>query len=123
MRPEVIQICWWVAMVTLLCQPVQAGGRRAAEHSDARAEYLLDSKQPAVSMRSARASTSTEKPLQGRRLVLGGRQDDRDDGSQENGKGRKYKKLTLLHFNSRVGEVRVEPVFGHVNGAQFSIGF
>ena len=123
MRPEVIQICWWLAAVTLLCQPVQAGGRRAAERSGDRTEYVLDSKQPAGSTRSAKVSTSTEQILGGRPLVLSGRQGDRDDGSQENGKGRKYKKLTLLHFNSKVGEVRVEPVFGHVNGAQFSIGF
>ena len=36
---------------------------------------------------------------------------------------REHKAITLFHFNSQFGEVAVQPVFGHVNGAQLSLGF
>ena len=36
---------------------------------------------------------------------------------------RERKPLTLVGFNSRFGEVAVQPVIRQVNGAQFSLGF
>ena len=36
---------------------------------------------------------------------------------------REHKTITLFHFNSQFGDVRVQPVFGRVNGAQLSVGF
>ena len=36
---------------------------------------------------------------------------------------REHKPITLLQFNSKFGDVKVQPVFGRVNGAQLSLGF
>ena len=33
------------------------------------------------------------------------------------------KKLTLFRFESKLGDISVQPVMGSVNGAQFSLGF
>jgi hypothetical protein len=33
------------------------------------------------------------------------------------------KQITLFHINSKFGDVAVQPVFGSIQGAQFSIGF
>jgi hypothetical protein len=76
-----------------------------------------------MSSRYEKVGASTAKSVEGRRLVVGGHQTPGDGETEEKDRSRKYKKITLLHFNSRLGEVRLEPVFGHVNGAQFSIGF
>ena len=37
--------------------------------------------------------------------------------------GGERKTLTLFHFNSKFGRVGVQPLFGSVKGAQFSLGF
>jgi hypothetical protein len=37
--------------------------------------------------------------------------------------GQRRKAVTLFRFNSKLGEVAVQPVFGAAKGAQFSLGF
>jgi hypothetical protein len=34
-----------------------------------------------------------------------------------------HRPLTLFHLDSKFGNIAVQPVVGHVNGAQFSLGF
>jgi hypothetical protein len=46
-----------------------------------------------------------------------------NDESEAASTKRERKRVTLFRFGSNVGEIAVQPVFGSVNGAQFSLGF
>lgn len=121
MRRNLIGCCGWLMAVGLACQPATAGDRKSAKrgHEEV-AEFSGGTKINAFSQRSemlgarafeARSSTA--------RTQLSGRRAEQHTEAPARGR----KEVTLFRFHSTMGEVAVQPVFGQVNGAQFSLGF
>ena len=78
----------------------------------------------AVSLRYETPGATTVRPFEARYSA------STDHGSSKDNKrgnalgpANEHKQLTLFHFNSRFGDLAVQPVMGQVNGAQLSLGF
>jgi hypothetical protein len=108
--------------VGLACPSAKAGDRNSAGTRPERQEVrLVIEKHFALMSRPEKASIEVIRPF---RTSSGKATERRSGESEEDSEGRhEHKSLTLFRFNSKFGEVAVKPVIGHVNGAQFSIGF
>lgn len=111
----------------ILATPLAYAGDRKSNSQDSKSElFASDYKARAVlvSGRSEQPSPSAVKLLDGGDSVLaskrlGGHEEKETSGEPK----REHKPLTLFRFDSKLGEVKVQPVFGKVTGAQFSLGF
>ena len=134
-----LKSCWWVLlmMVGFAFQSAQAGDRKggsAAREARAAAPFEVGVSAAAraaggsVAAREARVAAQEDFAL----TPVSHRGSSRWISAQEEAptsrKGapthpRDRKKLTLLRFDSKLGNISVQPVIGSVNGAQFSLGF
>lgn len=110
--------CGLLAVIGLTCQSAEAGDLKSASRSE---------KPILVTPAAAPASPVNDN---GRTVVTVGLFEKGYEVGAERGSKREtekppreHKAITLFHFNSQFGDVRVQPVFGRVNGAQLSVGF
>jgi hypothetical protein len=109
--------CFFAAVAFAAAHPVYAGDRKgSASAHDARAASAA----PAAAL-SALGNDDAKRGRGGDTFVFFPPGDERKESAAAS--PRERKSLTLLRFDSRFGEVSVEPVIGSVKGAQFSIGF
>jgi len=125
MRRNLIPSYGLLVAISLACQSARAGDRKSAARLQEPKEQIL------VMQKGDTTSARYEltRPLlitfpEGRNSVS----TDRRSGSlieksDSDTRAHEHKPLTLFHMDSKVGEITVQPVIGHVNGAQFSIGF
>lgn len=116
-------ICGLLVVIGLVCHPAQAGdrksGRRIIQENAAADEFFIPQKERTMSIRSEMIDPAAA------RAAVSRKHRSNDDGEKEDrpAPARERKRLILFHINSKVGDIAVQPVFGPVNGAQFSIGF
>ena len=103
------------------CEPAQAGDRKssAARTREASAEGTIKREGHVVAVEHDLFAASNVKGAR--------RSPGFDDASARQSdsalvSGRR-KPITLFRFNTSLGEVAVQPVFGAAKGAQFSLGF
>jgi hypothetical protein len=72
-------------------------------------------------VRSGRSNVSLASPFEGRYSDFG-RRLAVDEKENSNGP-KEHKSLILFHLDSKLGEIKVQPVIGKVTGAQFCLGF
>ena len=125
MGRNLVGSCGLLIAIGLAGYPARAGDRKSARRvQEAVEEVLIAPKGSAISPRYEMAGASTGKPFEARSSVLritdragtGVREDAAAPASE-------HKQLTVFHFDSKFGDIAVQPVIGHVNGAQFSLGF
>lgn len=103
----------------LVCQPAQAGDRKSTGRVQETARAILVSPGATTTeMAYERRSALTVGVFETGYAVSATRGVERERASV-----REHQPLTLFHFNSKFGDVAVQPVIGKVNGAQFSLGF
>jgi hypothetical protein len=106
------------ALIGLACPSAEAGDLKSATQST-RAVLVTPAAMPAAPANSEKQPAGTvglfENGYGVREARVSGREKDRPP--------REHKTITFYHFNSQFGEVKVQPVFGRVNGAQLSLGF
>jgi hypothetical protein len=111
----------------LACQLAQAGDRKpdARRIRESREEIAVAHKMLTTTALYERISLSTVTPSEAKYSVSAERPliEARERESLVAPAKSDHKSLTLFHLNSRVGDIVIQPVFGHVKGAQFSIGF
>jgi hypothetical protein len=120
-----VGVCGLLVAIGLACQPAQAGDRKSARRDhEASEDIIVPSKTHAVSLKYELTGASTAKTFEAGSSASVGRRSSRDRGTPTaDAPAREHRRLTLFHINSKIGDIAVEPVIGHVNGAQFSIGF
>jgi len=107
----------------LACQPAQAGDRKSTGGvQESKRAVLVSHNVYAGSIAGEITGAPASRPF-----ALSYSADPRSGSGSEKeeaaARSHEHKALTLFRFNSTFGEVAVQPVIGHVNGAQFSIGF
>jgi hypothetical protein len=125
MRRNLVGSCALLAAIGVVCQPAFAGDRKSASQvQEAEKEILVSRKAHAVSVRSEMAGASVARPFEARYPASPDHRFARDNEREIAATpAREHKPLTLFHLNSKFGDIAVQPVIGHVNGAQFSLGF
>lgn len=115
MARGLIGACGFSVLFGLVCQSAQAGDRKSTGGVQESKRAVL------IAISSETTGASASRPLALSYSV------DRRSGSGKDeelaARTHEHKTLTLFRFNSNFGEVAVQPVIGHVNGAQFSVGF
>jgi len=107
--------CGLLAVIGLLGQSAEAGDQKSATREE---KAVLVTPAPAAPVNDDRRAVGTVG------LFEDGSQLRTERSKRETEKPpREHKTITLFHFNSQFGDVRVQPVFGRVNGAQLSVGF
>jgi hypothetical protein len=118
-----------VIAIGLVCPSADAGDRKSSgrELQESKMEIFgspLKTRTILVSGRSEQPGSSAGRLFEGSDSILASK---RLGGHEEKGTSgepkREHKSLTLFQFDSKLGEVKVQPVFGKVTGAQFSLGF
>ncbi len=121
MGRNLVGFCGLLVAIGLACQPAQAGDRKSTGQLQETAKAIL------IAPETRAAATTHERPGASTVGVFEhGYSVSAPRGStrgKENAPAREHKPPTLFHFNSKFGEVAVQPVIGKVNGAQFSVGF
>jgi hypothetical protein len=122
MARDLIGACGLSLVIGLVCQPAEAGDRKSTGGlQESKRAVLVTHNADAGSIPGATIGTSANRPFALDYSV------DHRPGSGKEGEAaartHARKTLTLFRFNSNFGEVDVQPVIGHVNGAQLSIGF
>ena len=128
MGRTVLGFCGLLVVISFPFQSTHADDRKSAGHEiqelKGTAHSPRETHAMSVSMpvQSERVSASVANPFEGRasdlidhRLV--------GDGKENSSRPRDYKKITLLRLDSKLGEIKVQPIIGKVTGAQFSLGF
>ena len=121
MGRDLIGVFGFSVVVGLVCQPAQAGDRKSTGGVQESKRAVL----VAPNTYAGLPPGETNGASPSRPFALSYPVDRRSNGKEEEAaaRARERKTLTLFRFNSNFGEVAVQPVIGHVNGAQFSIGF
>jgi hypothetical protein len=120
---------FWALLFALgfISHPAHAGDRKTSQHpAEARQDLLSPAKNRTLVVRYEKVNASSAaNSFEERRYLIFADNPARHVSETENGaeSRHEHKPLTLFQFNSKLGKVAVEPVVGHVNGAQFSIGF
>ena len=129
MKRRLLESCGLlIAIIFVSAQPLHAGDRKSSGReiqeskldlfaSSSKSRAILVSGRPEPGPAGGRLFEDSNSLLASKRL--GGHEQRENSGEPK----REHKSLTLLHFNSKLGEVKVQPVFGKVTGAQFSLGF
>jgi hypothetical protein len=110
--------CGLFALIGLACQSAEAGDLKSATQST-KALLVTPTALPAAPANSGRQPAGTVGLFENGYGV----KEARVSGREKEKPPREHKTITLYHFNSQFGEVKVQPVFGRVNGAQLSLGF
>ncbi|HEX4666696.1 MAG TPA: hypothetical protein VH207_08845 [Chthoniobacterales bacterium] len=120
-----VVFCGLLVAIGLACQPAQAGDRRSATRgNDALDDIFILSERRGVAPKYEAVGAWTAKSFAAGSSVSARRRSSRESGTPTaDSPAREHRRLTLFHINSKFGDIAVEPVIGHVNGAQFSIGF
>jgi hypothetical protein len=123
-----------LALVSLALQPARAGDRRSAEPK-ASASIQMALAAPATPMRTYSerahgrfeetsgfftANAPTTKFWQAGGKVLATEDEHKESAPTP---PRERKSLTFFRFDSKLGDVSVQPVIGALKGAQLSLGF
>ena len=120
---------FWALLFALgfVSHAAHAGDRKTSHHpAEATQDIVSPAKSHTLSLRYEKVNASTAgNSFEGRTHLIfadnpSRRMSETDNGAESR---HEHKPLTLFQFNSKLGKVAVEPVVGHVNGAQFSIGF
>jgi len=125
MRRNLIPSYGLLIAISLACQPARAGDRKsAARLQEPKEQILVTQKDQTTSARYELTRPLLITSLEGKNSVSA----DRRPGyliekSDSDTRSHEHKQLTLFHMNSKVGEITVQPLIGHVTGAQCSIGF
>ena len=125
MAREFMAIGGLLAAIAFACPSTEAGDRKSAttgtqeraEIAVRHANHLLLTTYESNTSAATHLLQRTYPASTVRRLVG---ESDRDDSDR---RARDRKPLTLFHLHSSMGEIAVEPVLGHVNGARLSIQF
>jgi hypothetical protein len=125
MGRNLIGSCAFLAVIGFVCQPLHAGDRRSsAPLHEANEVIFATQKAHTVSLRHEALGAAVIRPLETEYSV--------SDRRGPTGHGEKKKAaaarsehqgLTLFHFNSKLGDVAVQPVVSPAKGAQISISF
>jgi hypothetical protein len=118
-----------VIAIIVISPPAQAGDRKSDGRGsqDSKAELFASSHKAhavLVSRGSERPDPSSIKLFEDGDSILASKRLGGHEEKQTSGEAkREHKSLTLFRFDSKLGEIKVQPVFGKVTGAQFSLGF
>jgi hypothetical protein len=125
MKRNLVGSCGWLVAIGRACQPAHAGDRKSAgQVQEAKEEIVVARKVQAVSLRYEMVGASAARPFEARYSASADHRSSRDRGTENApAKASEHKPLTLYRFSSKFGDIAVQPVIGHVNGAQFSLGF
>jgi hypothetical protein len=121
---NLIGSCGLLVAIGLASQPAQAGDWKSGSPvHQAEKEIRVSWQTHAVSPRFQIADAAVTRSFE-----TGHPASDDSGSGREKGKAigvptKEHRALTLFHLNSRFGDIAVQPVIGHVNGAQFSLGF
>ena len=124
-----LKSCWLLTAIVLTSQVAQAGDRKSSgrEVQESKIEIFGPSQKTRtilVSGRSEQPNASAVRLFEGSESVLASKRLSGHEEKETSGEPKRERKpLTLLRFDSKLGEVKVQPVFGKVTGAQFSLGF
>jgi hypothetical protein len=120
-----IRSCGLLVAIGLAWHSARAGDRKTERFQEPQERMALAQKAHA----SSSAQFELARPLlitdfQGRSSVTSDRRspyliEKSDSDTQAHG----HKSLILFQMNSKVGQIKVKPLIGHVTGAQCSIGF
>ena len=120
-------ICLLLIAIIFASQSAQAGDRKSRDVQESKLELFASSHQThavLASGRSEQPDPATVRLFEAGDPVLAskrlGGHEEKENSSEAK---HEHKALTLFHFDSKLGEVKVQPVFGKVTGAQFSLGF
>ena len=125
MGRNLIGSCGFLAVMGFVCQPLHAGDRRSsAPLHEANEVIFAAQKAHPVSLRHEAIGAAVVKPLETEYSVSDRR---RSSGHSERKNAvaarSEHQGLTLFHFNSKLGDVAVQPVVSPAKGAQISISF
>src|ERR1041385_4511243 len=123
MGRNLVQSCGLLVAIGIAFQPADAGDRKsAARLQEVQDEILVVRKSQGPSLQNEMLGASTTRPLETRLSAFADHRSIKDS-KRENAaaSASEHKPVTLFHFNSKLGDVSVQPVIGHVNGAQFSL--
>ena len=123
MGRNLVGSCGLLIAIGLACQPAQAGDRKSANRvQEAAGKILVAPKAHAVSVRYEVVGASVVRPFEARSSASANRRASADSERKHASEPtREHQPLTLFRFDSKFGQIAVQPVFGHVNGAQFSV--
>lgn len=115
----------FLAVIGFVCQPLHAGDRkRSGPFHEPKEIILATQRAHPVSVRHEAISAAVVRPLQAEYSVSERR---RSAGRGERKKAAaarsEHEGLTLFHFNSKLGDVAVQPVISPAKGAQICISF
>jgi hypothetical protein len=105
-----------LAVIGLACQSAEAGDQKSATRE---AKAILVTPAAAAPTNYEKQGAVTVGLFEGGYSVSPTRGSTREKEKPP----REHKPITLLRFDSKFGDVKVQPVFGRVNGAQVSVGF
>jgi hypothetical protein len=125
MGRNLIGSCGLLAVIGLACLPAHAGDRKSGRRGqEAAEEVFVPQKGQAVSPRYEMVGASAVRPFEARYSASADQRPARDrERRNADAQAHEHKPLTLFRFNSKFGDIAVQPVMGQVNGAQFSLGF
>jgi hypothetical protein len=127
MGRTLVSSCGLLVLITFVSAPAYAGDRKSSGREDSKMELFGSSQKSRavlVSGGSDRPNPSGASLFDGDNSTLASKRLGGHDEKERSGEPkREYKKLTLFHFDSKLGEVKVQPVFGKVTGAQLSLDF
>ncbi len=118
MGPNFLGCCGLLAVIGLACQSAEAGDQKSATR-EAKAILVTPAAAPAAPTNYEKQGAVTVGLFENGYSVSPTRGSTREKEKPP----REHKPITLLQFNSKFGDVKVQPVFGRVNGAQVSLGF
>ena len=125
MGRNLVGSCGLIVAIGFACQPAYGGDRKSPGrvHDEAK-EMFVAREAHAVSLRYETPRATMVRPFEARYSTS-----TDHESTKDNKRGNaavpasEYKRLTLFHINSKVGDIAVQPVIGQVNGAQLSLGF
>jgi len=127
MEQRLLGSCGLLIAIVFTSQPARAGDRQSREVHESKSEMFASSHKTAaisVSPRSEQIDISGVRPFEGSYSVFASKRLGGHDEKQSSAESKpEHKSLTLFHFDSKFGEVKLQPVLGKVTGAQFSLGF
>jgi hypothetical protein len=122
-----VGLCVVAIALGIACQPAYAGGRKssAAARDDGGLDETFTSHQAhSLTVRHDAFGSAAVRPFD---VSYSSVTEKRFTNAKENDNSKAptgdRKMLTLFHFNSRFGDVAVQPVFNGMKGLQLSVGF
>ena len=125
MGRNLIGSCGLLIAIGLGYQPLRAGDHKSAGRAQAVKEVILVTQDTyAMSRRYEKVGASSVRLFEAGYSASTNRHLDQES-ARENAPAPtgEHQRLTLFHLHSKFGDIAVQPVIGHVNGAQLSIGF